>query len=282
MRTLPTALLTHYQSGATTIATCVRVVRRDGAVYGFTDHDRDVVVDGFTYSAVIGVDASTITTSSTMDVDNLEISTVLSAVGASAADIQAGVWNGAAVHVFEVNWRDTSMGVNDLKRASWGDVSHGRSGVTISAVGMMSRMQNNVGRTVLPTCDADFGDSRCGFNKAAVTVSSVVVTGVGSRSQFTASSLAHAAGYFDFGKITFNSGANSGLAKEIKLFQSGGIILLEESFPFAVSIGDVFSIEPGCGKRRNEDCRDRWGNVINFRGFHDLPGVDQMVRPNGI
>ena len=43
MRSVPAALQSKLDSGATTLAQCWVVRRRDGAVVGFTDHDRDLV-----------------------------------------------------------------------------------------------------------------------------------------------------------------------------------------------------------------------------------------------
>ena len=49
MRILPSTLQAHLESGATTLATCWRIARKDGAVFGFTDHDRALDVGGELY-----------------------------------------------------------------------------------------------------------------------------------------------------------------------------------------------------------------------------------------
>jgi hypothetical protein len=49
MKTLPSGLQAHLSSGATTLAWCWRVMRADGAVYGFTDHDRDIDFDATSF-----------------------------------------------------------------------------------------------------------------------------------------------------------------------------------------------------------------------------------------
>jgi len=35
-------------------------------------------------------------------------------------------------------------------------------------------------------------------------------------------------------------------------------------------VGDTFVMIPGCRKRL-EDCRDKWVNIINFFGFTRIP-----------
>ena len=46
MRTLEMGFAAHLASGATTLATCWRIARRDGVVLGFTDHDEALSFDG--------------------------------------------------------------------------------------------------------------------------------------------------------------------------------------------------------------------------------------------
>ena len=41
MRVLPESLDAHLKTGVTTLCRCVRLTRRDGAVFAFTDHDAD-------------------------------------------------------------------------------------------------------------------------------------------------------------------------------------------------------------------------------------------------
>jgi hypothetical protein len=83
-------------------------------------------------------------------------------------------------------------------------------------------------------------------------------------------------GYFDFGVITFTSGANDGLSMEIKQY-SEGQMTLALPMPYAVEVGDTYSIVPGCNKAL-ATCRDTYDNVVNFRGEPYLPGVDQVMQ----
>ena len=54
MLTLSPALEAALASGVTTLCWCWRVTRRDGPVFGFTDHDRDLTVDGLVFLAGSG------------------------------------------------------------------------------------------------------------------------------------------------------------------------------------------------------------------------------------
>jgi uncharacterized phage protein (TIGR02218 family) len=47
-----------------------------------------------------------------------------------------------------------------------------------------------------------------------------------------------------------------------------------------IEVGDDFSVVAGCDERL-ETCRDRFANVVNFRGFPHIPGQDTVIRyPN--
>jgi len=44
-------LLSHLETGFTTVCRCWSILRTDGVKLGFTDHDVDLVFDGLTYRA---------------------------------------------------------------------------------------------------------------------------------------------------------------------------------------------------------------------------------------
>ena len=60
MKTLDPQLAAHLGTGATTLAWCWRLKRRDGATLGFTDHDRDILFDGTVFEAAAGLTTSEI------------------------------------------------------------------------------------------------------------------------------------------------------------------------------------------------------------------------------
>jgi hypothetical protein len=86
-----------------------------------------------------------------------------------------------------------------------------------------------------------------------------------------------ATGYFDYGKITFDTGANAGLSMEVKSYVPGQITLFLP-MPYEVEVGDQYTIVAGCGKQLKTDCQAKFNNVVNFRGFLYLPGVDKLVQ----
>ena len=52
---------------------------------------------------------------------------------------------------------------------------------------------------------------------------------------------------------------------------------LWQAMPQPIAPGDTFIVTAGCDKRF-ATCRDRFTNVVNFRGFPHIPGNDFVVR----
>lgn len=270
-------LLAHYASGAETTARLWKVTRRDGEVFGFTDHDKAITYDGVTYAATSAFDPSAVSTRSELNVDNLEVVGLLDNDGITVEDIEAGTWDGAAVELVEVNWADLTMGHNVLRTGEIGQIP--RKGLTFVAElrGLMQAFANNIGRMVSASCDATLGDARCGVDLEALRVSGTVTTG-GSQIAFTASALAQAADYFTYGIVTWVTGDNAGRSMEVKQHSAGGVFALQLDMPNAIAVGDTFTAVPGCNKvGRDGDCKNKYGNYGRFRGYEDVPGQKKVL-----
>jgi len=63
---------------------------------------------------------------------------------------------------------------------------------------------------------------------------------------------------------------------EVKTSTAAGVITLQQAMPFATVIGDTYSMSAGCAKTL-DTCRVKFNNVVNFRGFPHVPGMDKMV-----
>jgi uncharacterized phage protein (TIGR02218 family) len=100
------------------------------------------------------------------------------------------------------------------------------------------------------------------------------VTQFHDRTIFRDASLTQADGWYQFGKVTWTSGANDGIAMEVREFVAGGYVTLWEPMPFDIAVGNTFDIQTGCAKRVAEDCKTKFDNVKNFDGEPFLPGED--------
>ena len=103
MKSLTTAMQLHLAGEVTTLATCWKLTRRDGAVMGFTDHDQSITVGEVTYQAESGFTPSAVHSSSALNVDNLDVEGMLDNAAISEADVLAGRYDYAEISIFRVN-----------------------------------------------------------------------------------------------------------------------------------------------------------------------------------
>lgn len=277
MKSLSPELLAHYASGSTTLARLWRVTRRDGEVFGFTDHDAAITYESLRYEPSSVFDASANATRSELNVDSMEARGLLDSEGITSASLEDGSWDGAAVRIVEVNYRDLTMGHNPLRKGDLGEIQ--RSGQTYTAElrGLMHKLQNNIGRVVKPSCDAALGDARCGIDLEALRVSGSVTVATSAR-LFTTDLVG--SGTYSYGVLTWTSGANDGRSMEVKAHTATGVLELQLAMPYPVQVGDDFTITPGCDKTK-ATCIATFDNVINFRGFSFVPGQDQVLKVGG-
>ena len=162
MKPVSSALATHLAGPLTTLATCWRVARRDGTVFGFTDHDADLVIDGLAYRARTGYRRAAIASRADLSVDDTEVEGVLDAAEIDAASLRAGLWDGAEVRIFLVNWADLAQGVLRLRRGRLGEVIARDDGTFRAELrGLAQALNVTVGELYTPECRADLGDARC-------------------------------------------------------------------------------------------------------------------------
>ena len=163
MRTLDLGFKAHIESGATTLANCWKVTRRDEVVLAFTDHDQAISFDGTDYLPML--DGSEAPARLGPQVDTAEVVGVLRADSITEADIAAGLYDGAAVETWRVNWRDATQRVL-LRRAAIGEIvrEDGRYRAELrSGQQALNRVR---GRIYSPLCDVVLGDARCGVSHA--------------------------------------------------------------------------------------------------------------------
>lgn len=267
-------------SGYTTFCRCWLLQRTDGVKLGFTDHDRDLTFGGVTYEALAGMTASAVNQTLALNVDTMDVAGALQSSHLNEADLAAGLYDNAALTLYLVDWTNVADW-DVLFTGSVGEVSRGRTAFKAEMRGLSHALNQERGRIYQRSCDADLGDSRCTINLDSGTYKgSGTVTGADSNHIFSASGLGgYQDGWFTGGKVTWLTGTNAGAVMEVKTHaNSGSIVLFElwETMPFDIQAGDTFTVTAGCDKTL-ATCRDRFGNVPNFRGFPFIPGNDAMT-----
>ncbi len=276
-----TALLDHLATGLTTVCRCWAILRRDGRVLGFTDHDLGLAFDGITFQANAGMTASALVQGTGLAVDNTEALGALSAAAITEADIAAGRYDGAEVRAWLVNWRDVAQRMEQF-RGTIGEVRRGAGAFQADLRGLTEALNQPQGRVYQRQCGAVLGDAACRFDLEAVGYAQTRAAEVVERDQtfgFVGFDGVEAR-WFERGRLRVLTGAAEGLVGVIKhdQFRASGQRVLElwDALGATVASGDMLRIEPGCDKRA-ETCRFKLNNFNNFRGFPHVPDEDWLV-----
>lgn len=287
MRTLTANLLTHLARPAHTRCRMLRLDLVNGDVLAVTDHDRDLAFDlgdgEAAYSPRTGIMASDVALSAGFDADDLEVSGPLVEEATedwhvTRAMVLGGKFDDAVARFFQVNWQAPGDGAIAILKGYvvLAEVEGSRFKLTIHSE--ISKFRQEIGRVISPYCDADFGDARCGY--AVVPVAATVVSVVDARSFTVSFTGAYANDYFNKGTAAFQTGALAGgRPVEISDWSAAGAVTLWTELPQPPDVGDTLDLAQGCDKTRAA-CM-AFDNILNFRGFPDVPGSDQVLKyPN--
>ncbi|MGV6871738.1 DUF2163 domain-containing protein [Pseudochelatococcus sp. B33] len=277
MRALPQNLAGHLAEGVTTLARCWKLLRRDGTVAGFTDHDIDLAFAGVTFRARSGLEAAEAAAELGFAVGGGDVAGVLAAASITEADLAAGKYDDATVETWLVNWGDVAERVL-LDVASIGEIRRTEHAFTAELRGLMHRYDEERGQVYRADCSATLGDSRC---KVALDAPHLHAEGAvettDGRLGFASAVLAgFAEGWFTGGGLRFTSGGNAGTTIEVKA-HAGAALQLWVPAARPIAVGDGFSVTAGCDKSV-ATCREKFANVVNFRGFPHMPGNDFVIR----
>lgn len=281
----------------TTLCRCWRVTRADGMVLGFTDHDGSLHVDGVDYLAATGIDAAAADASMGLAVEDAEIAGALSSDALDEDDIARGLYDGAEVALFLVDWTDPAARtrlatyvVGEIARAGGvvDGVSGGSAGGAFRAElrGLTERLTRPTARRFRRACDAELGDARCGVRldvegRTLETAVASVDDGALTLDEPGAPGVR-----FAHGRIEWLTGANAGAVTPVASAPlQDGVRTVRPWRPAdrPVLPGDRLRLVAGCDKSL-ATCRDRYANAANHRGFPHLPGNDfafSYVAPDG-
>jgi uncharacterized phage protein (TIGR02218 family) len=279
MRTIPPALQTKLDSGVTTLCRCWLIARTDGVTQGFTDHDEDIGLGAVTCGSGSGLTGSEVTQKLGLAVDSSELSGALAGDSLNEADLAAGRYDAATVEIWLVDWSEPALRVL-LAKGTLGEVRREGEAFTAEMRGLSERLAQESGRLYTATCSADLGDGRCRIDLASPAFRGAgAVISLEATAAFIAGGLdGFEDGWFTAGKLTFTSGANSGLSVEVKSPRKAGAVrlVLWQAMAEPIVAGDTFLITAGCDKRF-DTCRARFNNALNFRGFPHIPGNDFVI-----
>lgn len=257
------------------------IERTDGEIFRFTSLDQNMDWFGNEYESCDSlVPSASEGVSEVDDAGNMDLSGAVGPAGITEEALFAGLFDGATVEAWLVNW-----GGEDyhklLIKGTFGPVETTATGFKVELLGDGAKlMQTPLIRLLQPDCRWEFGDEFCQKPLAPLTVTGTIDSGLGQR-QFVDAARVEVAGYFTRGKVTFTTGSNAGISAEIKEHSSGGVFELWPRLAFGISAGDQYSMIPGCTNLKGavSGCNGctAWANLPRYGGFDKVPGGDKRT-----
>lgn len=262
------------------LATCWRLTRQDGAVLGFTDFDRPLVIESVTYYPGDGFQASDIDRDLELQANQISLKSFFGDQ-ITQTDAVTGKLNYGRAFVFRVDPFNLPTDLSasppafePLISGSIGAVTLTDLGYQLELRGLEERLQTAQGWVTSETCRNQFCDPLCGLNIASYTLT-VSVTAPIDRAGFTSSFSAPYNNYFLGGKLTWTTGANTGESSTV-IYSNGANIRCFDRFSNPIQTGDQCQVERGCNKTF-QTCREIYGNGVNFNGEPGLVGDDDLT-----
>lgn len=279
MRQLSETFAARLAAGAATLCVCWRLTRREGRVFGATDHDSPITFGDVDYLPVHGLAGASFESSNGLAPGRATAEGALDANFITEADLAAGLWDGARVDVWRVDWTAPADRVC-IWSGRLSEITRTGGAFSAELVSLKADLERPVGRIYARACDAEVGDARCKVDLGAPAFrgEGVVTAALGGRS-FLASGLpAFSDDWFTGGGLDWTSGANAGAAARVVRHVGGASagIDLAAAPRFGVAVGDAFVVTAGCDKSF-ATCGAKFANRDNFRGFPHLLGDDALL-----
>lgn len=278
MKNWSAGLLAHYAQATATLATCWKVVRTDAQVFGWTDHDQNLVIAGVTYRAAEGLQVSAASTEQETRPNTIDLTAFMDDI--TDQELESGLWDYSEITMFECNWASLPVAIgadtNILRYGNLGEVRRIAGRLEAELLGLGHRLERRIGRVYSPECPWRLGDSRCQVDLGPFTVTGTL-TAVGAlpRFSFSDSSRTEDSGYFNEGIVRFTTGDNAGYPDRVIRRWQGDQFTVRQPLPFPAQVGDQYTAIRGCDKSK-ATCIDVFDNYLNFGGQAELPGIDKV------
>jgi uncharacterized phage protein (TIGR02218 family) len=263
-----------------TTAWCVRIECVNGTIIRLTSYPFDLVMSNATvYKTDNGYEPTAYSASGSLAPSSLDLEGICAVGGVTRDTLASGIFDNARVYIFKCNFNAPVEDYEEISAGFFGKTTLMDDRYRIEGMALIDALNQSVGLTYTAACSRTFGDAGCQKVLSALDVTGSL-TSVTNNFTVTDSARAEAADYFAAGTIVFTSGLNAGLkALEIRSY-AAGVVTTFEPFYYTPAIGDAYVMIPGCRKRL-EDCRDKWNNVINFFGFSNIPTSGQYQQVGG-
>ena len=166
MRHIPSELADRIESGAAGLCHAWVLTRADGVRLGFTDHDRDLVVEGVVCRAASGWTAGAAQSEVGLAAGAASVSGGLDDAAITDANVETGLYDAAAVGLWRVDWARPDLRVR-LWVGTLASIRREGGSFVAELAGPMEALERVVGRNYGRECDAVLGDGRCRVDVSA-------------------------------------------------------------------------------------------------------------------
>ena len=255
------------------VAVFWRLARKDGVMLGFTSHDQDLEFDGLIYRAAPGMLPSAIRRTASLELDNAEVTGILSHDAITAKDLSAGRYDGAGFVVGLVDWN--SLEWSGLYHGKIGDVSTDSGAFEAELKSAKGSLENDLVPRTSPTCRAKFCGPGCNLSANRFTHMAIVTEFDEANARVKFDGVPPATDLYN-GFVRWLDGPDVGITMHILDAGAQGILLDQDIAP-DLEIGIRAIIREGCD-RTIGTCSTRFKNAVNFQGEPFLPGNDALLR----
>lgn len=195
----------------------------------------------------------------------------------SAADLAAGLFDGAQVRMGVTDWETGDLAV--LYRGEIGAIGEEAAGFSAELLSAKAALEIDPVPRTSPTCRAEFCGVGCTLSTARFTHELRVVA-----IDLSANAISFDGGLpaslFRDGSLRWLDGPQAGQGTTV-VSVDGAMLVLEHALDPALAEGTLARLREGCD-HTIATCSSRFGNSINFQGEPFLPGNDLLTRyPTG-
>lgn len=281
MKRIPELLKFHLEEPVTSYCFLIRIVCKNGRVFGFSSTDFDIRYDPgegeVLFKARESLSPNNLEMAADFSVDNTDLTGSISEI--TERDVRAGLLDSAEVTIYRVNYRNLSAGHEIVAHGTAGEPTFGSNrSWTVEFRSLTQQLKQSITENYSLTCRAEFGDNRCKMPLQWYD-GEVLSVGIDPHRQFTLSVLMPD-GFFDLGIVEFTTGGNARVQVEVDTYNEGGVVQLNYMTPYPVRVGDQVRIRRDCDKSY-EMCRNVYNNVINMRAEPFIPVENSGVMTPG-
>lgn len=278
MKNITDSLKDVINNDITNLVRCWKLTTKRNEEIGFTTASEDFEYDGALFNSLSADDVSDLTANLDVENDLLKVSSLINSELITANDVLSGKYDGAKVEIFVVDLLNLDKGRVSLLSGRISDIKFKDNMFVASVMGLKNEIDRTIGEVYSPLCRASLCDKRCGLNRADYTYFGEISNVINDTNFATESEtiINKNDDFFENGVVEFMGGENAGQKMEIKQFNKGVFMLVDE-LPYHLKQGDTFKAIAGCDKHF-KTCCNRFNNAVNFRGEPHLPGIEILLK----